>query len=271
MAAADQLAAAWQQQVAAVRARVVAVIMAAWQGLGGYRDADARRFAQTVAPLILAGQAHVQDLTRAYLTRAVAPALPVLAPLAYAQLRRGADPAEVYRRPFVDVWTALGQGQPVEQAVAAGERRLRSLAGTDLQLAKTHATARTLSRAQRATGQHVWYERTLTGAENCAMCVVASTQRYRAGDLMPIHPGCDCGVRPHTGPDPGLVIHPGRLEDLHDTLNAELGVSDRGGRAPDYRKVITTREHGEYGPTLTVARDSFTGPRDVPHGTRIGG
>ena len=86
------------------------------------------------------------------------------------------------------------------------------------------------------------------------MCVVASTQRYHRGDLMPMHPGCDCGVQPLP---PGLaasqVIDEDLLEQVHQITADRLGVSDRGGRTPDYRKLLTVREHGEYGPTLSWA------------------
>ena len=57
----------------------------------------------------------------------------------------------------------------------------------------------------------------------------------------------------------GQVINAEKLEAIHDAAESDLGVYDRGGRAPDYRK-ITVREHGEYGPTLTWRSDKFTGP-----------
>ena len=71
---------------------------------------------------------------------------------------------------------------------------------------------------------------------------------------MPIHPGCDCGVQPLP---PGLaanqVIDEDLLEQVHQITADRLGVSDRGGRTPDYRKLLTVRTHGEYGPTLSWA------------------
>jgi len=85
--------------------------------------------------------------------------------------------------------------------------------------------------------------------------VVASTQRYYRGDLLPIHPGCDCGVQPLP---PGLavnqVIDEDLLEQVHQVTADRLGVSDRSGRTPDYRKLLTVSEHGEYGPTLSWAQ-----------------
>ncbi|MGH3448909.1 MAG: hypothetical protein ACRDP4_14925, partial [Nocardioidaceae bacterium] len=265
----DDLTAAWERQVADVRRRVVAVCVRMWRSEGSYRDASARRFADAITPVILAGQVRTAHLTEVYLTQLIARYLAefrsmaegVATPESYS--RKGTDPADVYRRPFADVWRSLAAGMPLDEAVADGQRRLVSIASTDMQLAKTHAAQRTLTRAQHRTGQPMWYERTLTGAENCAMCVVASTQRYQAAELLPIHPGCDCGMRGHVGHAPNQVIHSDRLEMLHDTLNKELGVSDRAGKAPDYRKIVTVAEHGEYGPTLTIGRHDFKGPEEV--------
>jgi hypothetical protein len=82
---------------------------------------------------------------------------------------------------------------------------------------------------------------------------------------MPIHPGCHCKPEPLPGDrDPGHVIDEALLKEAHDAIARDLGESDRGGRAPDYRDVIITREHGEYGPLLAVRRNNFTGPDDIP-------
>ena len=121
-----------------------------------------------------------------------------------------------------------------------------------MQLAKVRASRQSM-RGYPEEGQ--FYRRVLTGRENCALCVVASTQRYYRGDLLPIHPGCDCGVQPLP---PGLavnqVIDEDLLEQVHQITADRLGVSDRGGRTPDYRKLLTVSEHGEYGPTLSWAQ-----------------
>uniref|UniRef100_UPI001D0D1143 hypothetical protein n=1 Tax=Klebsiella pneumoniae TaxID=573 RepID=UPI001D0D1143 len=76
---------------------------------------------------------------------------------------------------------------------------------TDLQLAKTHQARSSFNRSGVQ-----FYRRVLTGNENCALCVIASTMRYRKNSLMPIHPGCDCDID---------VIPPGM--DF-DTISTEL-------------------------------------------------
>jgi len=176
---------------------------------------------------------------------------------------RGAAPGGVSRPQAVEVSPALGSGKPLPQAAAEGRLRLTQLIGGDMQLAKVHASRQSM-RGYPEEGQ--FYRRVLTGRENCALCVVASTQRYYRGDLLPIHPGCDCGVQPLP---PGLavnqVIDEDLLEQVHQITADRLGVSDRGGRTPDYRKLLTVSEHGEYGPTLSWAQ-----PKAKPK-TKAGG
>lgn len=269
----DRLNASYVAALREVRTRVRRFLDQVWEGLPDHREGQIEAFTRVVVAAVIAGQRDVASLTDSFLSRLLTqmtgnpfvPAGVATAAVVGEAVRGGTDPAEVYARPFVEVWTALSEGESFDSARARGHERLRKLAETDMQLAKTHASREVLTRAADANPErNIWYERVLVGDENCALCVVASTQRYHVRDLMPIHPACDCGVRPIVGRDPGQVINSERLEELHDTLNEQLGVSDRGGRAPDYRKVITTRQHGEYGPTLTIGRHDFTGPDEVP-------
>ncbi|MEV4939551.1 hypothetical protein [Streptomyces zaomyceticus] len=173
---------------------------------------------------------------------------------------RDVDPEEVYRRPFKEVWTALGNGVAFDEALSRGTNRLDDIAKTDLQLARTH-TVRAVTADQPGVEYTV---RELQGEYDCALCVIASTQRYHKRDLAPIHPGCDCLVKTvRSDYDPGQVIDPDRLDLIHDLVDKALGESDRGGRAVDYRKIIIAREHGEIGPVLGYRGQRFTGPDDI--------
>jgi hypothetical protein len=179
----------------------------------------------------------------------------------------------------------------LKAAIEAGRRRAEGLAATDLQLAKTHSSR--LALAGRGDERIVGYRRVLTGAENCAMCVLASTQRYHVEDLLPIHPACDCAVAPIVGrQDPGQTINSvtvtegaqavrstsrganvfsgddlvnlgDLLEPLHEEIEKRFGRSDRGGRQIDYRKLLTVHEHGEIGPVLAVKGQHFAGPDQI--------
>ena len=249
----NRLTEAYDSQVHAIRQQITAFGQAYWDSLPHYRTSAVEDMIQAITPRVTAGQLRIADLTRAYLAQCARELgwKVVLPSIDQDEIRgaRGVDPRVVYRRPAVDVYTALAAGKPLPQAAAEGRLRLTQLIGGDMQLAKVHASRQSM-RGYPEEGQ--FYRRVLTGRENCALCVVASTQRYYRGDLLPIHPGCDCDVQPLP---PGLavnqVIDEDLLEQVHQITADRLGVSDRGGRTPDYRKLLTVSEHGEYGPTLS--------------------
>lgn len=245
-----------------LRSRVISFVLDAFDSLGAYRDSDAAEFIERVLPIILASQQRMGEITDAYLSTMIADMVGGAAAPAGVDLDedlRGVAPVEVYRRPFVTAWTALSQDKTLPQAVAEGRHRLLSITETDLQLARTHAARQSMTR----NGAQ-FYRRRLSGSKNCALCVIASSQRYRVKNLMPIHPGCDCKPEPLPDDrDPGQIIDERLLEEAHAAIAKGTGASDRGGRAPDYRDVIITREHGELGPLLAVKRHEFTGPRDI--------
>ncbi|MFJ5089978.1 hypothetical protein [Streptomyces sp. NPDC088674] len=258
------LDAQYGQITALLRSRLLAFVTAAFQASGAYRDADAAAFVEQVLPTVLGAQAQMGALTDAYLSQTIGAMLGTAATPAGVSLPealRGVAPEEVYARPYRTVWSALAAGKSMTQAVAEGTTRLSQIASTDLQLARTSAA----QQVGQARGGFSYYRRVLRGSYNCALCTIASTQRYSKERLMPIHPGCDCGIAPiPPGQAAQQVIDPGLLQAAHDAVAKGVGRSDAGGRAPDYRDVIVTREHGEIGPLLAVRRQNFTGPAQVP-------
>jgi hypothetical protein len=172
-----------------------------------------------------------------------------------AAIRNGVPPEEVYSRPFKEVWKALANGMDLQTAIEFGANRLRQLAETDIQLSHTHTSRSLLSGRNDVVG----FRRVPTGEFTCALCLVASTQRYRKFDLMPIHPGCDCRVAPIIGEtDPGQVVDAEFLEDIHKAIERQFGMSARDARQIDYRKIPIVQNHGEFGPTLAVRGQNFT-------------
>jgi hypothetical protein len=236
-----------------------------FSNLGSWRDSDFDKFLKIASTSLSGANLQAARLQVAfYKQMALAAGQTFVAPqmtsndFSTEALRNGAIASEVYRRPFVQVYTELANGKSMTEAIVAGALRISSIASTDVQLARRNAGF--MSRGSNSN--IVGYARTLTGAENCALCFVASTQRYTRGELMPIHPGCDCGEMPIYGnQDPGQVIDEIRLDATHDAVETRFGISDPGARAIDYRK-IAIREHGELGPVLTVADQNFTGPSD---------
>jgi len=248
----DALADAYDAQVHQIRSRLEAFGKEYWKTLPHYRDSAIEEMIEAIVPRVVAGQLQTAEITRAYFAecaRELGWKLNI-PPVDAEEVTgsRGVDPRVVYQRPAKAVYGNLAKGTPLDKAVAAGQLRLLQLIGGDMQLSKRAQSRRSM----QASGVQV-YRRILTGRENCALCVVASTQRYWVEDLMPIHPGCDCNSGP-LPPDynPGQqVIDEETLEQVHQIVEQRTGASDRGARNPDYSKLLVTTEHGEYGPVLS--------------------
>lgn len=253
----DRLLVAYQDQRARLAAQLVLALGRRWERLG-IDEADIDAFLAFALPLLLAGEAQAGNLANAYLSRRLGESVAAIEPVVGAAVR-GVDPVEVYRRPFVEVRARLADGKTPVEAFASGRRRLDSLIRTDLQLASTKTSQRRLAESPKVVG----FRRVLTGSESCGLCAVASTQRYRSFDLMPIHPGCDCSVEPIVGDtDPGRVANRQRLRQLK-------GEGVKGNRSqlshfrvgPDGELVeptVAVRDHGELGPTLAEAGHEFS-------------
>lgn len=251
--------------------RLIVALTRMFNGLGSWHRPDAQRFAAAAVPMVEGAQAALANLTSNYVASVASEALrrPVAPPpiphTARARLRLK-DPAEVYQRPFVEAYTALRDGDQLDGALGKARLRLREVAEGDMQLAYAHASQAAMNglpEQQQPTG----WRRVLTGPENCAMCVLASTQRYHRKDLNPIHPHCDCTVEPIYGPlGRDRVIEPQLLEQVHAAVKDLTGVVDRGGRAVDYRHIMTqiVHHHGELGAVLARPGDRFTGSRSIP-------
>ena len=250
----------------ALSGRLISALVRLFDGLGSWHRPDAQRFARQAVPMVEGAQTSLATLTSNFvafqasvvLRTTVAP--PPIPRTARARLRF-VDPTEVYQRPFVEAYTALADGKRLNEALGRARVRLREVAEADLQ--QTYAEAsraamQGLREDQRPTG----WRRVLQGAESCAMCVIASTQRYHIADLNPIHPHCDCTVEPIYGPIEDRVIEPQLLEQVHAAVRDLTGVEDRGSRAVDYRHIMTQiiNNHGETGPMLSRPGDRFQGP-----------
>lgn len=265
---AEQVVAGYQTATEIVRDRVMLYAKQMWALSPSLRDADVDRLVARIVPVVQAGQIQIARLTDAYIAQSAR--LAGVSAVSNVGLGvgvvnyRGVPATEVYRRPAVETYTALSKGKPYADAAASGASRLLSIVSTDLQQSKNRQAQRSF-----ASSGFEYTIRVLTGKENCALCVIASTQRYRKGYLMPIHPGCDCGQRGvKAGADPGQVINPDLLEATHAQIATKLNGSEggeigQGNPISDYLDLIVTNEHGELGPTLGWRSDHFTGPDDL--------
>ena len=253
MARNPRLDAAYATQAKAVRARVLAFTKARFAA-GQYYGADEALFVSQVSSVVLAGRRQTAALTDSYLTQVLKSSglkVPAHKPIDTDALR-GVDVAEVYARPFVTVRSKI-YDIGINAAIQAGTARLGDIVATDMQLAKTHTAQSIFSKTDGVHGSM----RVVSGGKTCALCYIAATQVYGNAELMPIHPGCGCDQVPITDDNPwDQDAMDKQLEDTHAAVFDRLGVSDAGGRAPDYRK-ITVNQHSEIGPVLGVKGQHF--------------
>jgi hypothetical protein len=244
------------------RDSVIRQLLALFAGLGSWRDPSL--FLDLGLAPLLAAEKLVAQTTDANLKNSLALLLGEDARLPtvdYAKSTgkalRGVRPESVYRRPFQQVWSALDAGESLNEAVQQGLHRLASIVETDLQLAATHSIFQATKGLERVAYRRV----PKNGA--CALCMIASTQYYRSGTLMPIHPGCRCTVRTTLTADESHLADPDLLERIHEAVAATFGPDavNRGAKGyQHYRDLVVVRHHGEYGPTLTRRGDAFEGP-----------
>ena len=228
---------------------LVEALRALWESMTSWHRPDVERFLRDALPLVRAHQRTLADATAMRVAERAAEVLEVDVPVptvpdeSALNLRYDVDEAEVYERPFHEVWFALQEGDELEAAVERGAERLQSIAEMDMQQTHSEATAaaqEALPKRQRPR----WWERTLEGEENCLLCVVASTRPYFVGELNPLHPGCDCEVREHWTEPPDLVDE-ARLKDAYGQA---VDAGYEGTAAQNLRDIIGA--HGEVGPTL---------------------
>lgn len=274
MAVEDEVARNFTSLFATLRATMVQQLFAMWFGLSEYRDANVSEFIDLSMPLISAAQETSAQATFTYIQFQLELQgvdsemdLPPLDSVTGPILRNGTPSEVVYSRPFKELWTALKNGNTYDDAIRMGADRLRQLVETDIQLSHTHAARAVFSSRSDVKG----FRRVPTGSYTCALCMIASTQRYKSFDLMPIHPGCDCKVAPIVSEDTIERVDKETLERIHKSIETQFGMSARDARSIDYRKILLVENHGEYGPTLTVAKHKFTGPNDLSAASKEAG
>lgn len=234
MPSSPELTRAHIEAEARLRALTERAVRRAWTGLASYDQADVPNFLSLVVPVIEAAQRQSVALTVAYLARAVdGPAVGLNVPEVIAGLRNGVPSSEVYRRPFVTVWSDLKDHRPYEQAVNAGLARASASAAMDVQLAMRQTLVAVGERSDTIVG----YQR-VPDADACAFCVLVAGQRYLTEQLLPIHNRCGCGVDVITAADRGNFFAGNMANDL----------SIPG---------VAVHEHGELGPVLGDPNHSF--------------
>jgi hypothetical protein len=218
-----------------LRGLTVAATAAIWTGLPGYDEENVDEWLSRAVPVVAAGQRQSVALTEAFLARSLGrrPAGIPRTDIIGARARNGIDPATVYRRPFITVWTALGNGTDWKAAVQQGQARAKSAAATDVQLAMRG----TLVAVGQEDPQILGYRR-VSDAGACEFCRLVAGQRYLTDQLMPIHNHCGCGVD---------VITAANRGDFTGQADNDLAVDG-----------VAVHQHGELGPVLTDPAHDFT-------------
>lgn len=213
-----------------LRDALTAIIATAWRDLPAYDRADIPAFLDTAVPAVLAAQRQSVALTEAYIARYLGRRPVGIAPAALIGAGiRGTDPAEVYARPFVTVWTALSEGVPYESAVSAGLSRATEMAAFDVQ-ASMRATS---GAVQSATPEGFYGYQRVANGDACDYCAEIDGAYVKFADAMPLHPNCGCGLEPLTAPHP---------------------------RAAKLPSGVSVHEHGEMGAIIADPAHAFTGP-----------
>lgn len=231
----------YQDQVSAVREKVLAFVRRSFGTLDSWRSADIDRFVAAIVPVVGGGQRTIASLTDNYLStiqRQVigsGSAVGIPNDVVTVETMRGVPAPEVYRRTGSTIYGALSRGEPLQLAVNSGLARALVTVGTNLQLARTHSARHVGMRV----GAIVGFRRVLSPGA-CSLCE-GSTAMFGRDELMPIHGHCTCGSVPvfKGGPDPGEI--------------------DEGVPSAEDRGSPEVREHGEIGPVLTSSDDDFAG------------
>ena len=262
-----------------VRKRVSARVERNWRRLGSWNEADVDRFLAATLPVVDAGQRRTVSLTDAYLARASrtrAIGLPV-DDLVGAAVRNGAEPAVVYTRPFVQLWSALSDGAQFMDAMNAAGVRAAQSASTDVSLSmRASADAFQAASPAQATGpaesKIVGWERVID-PDACAFCATASTQRYKSANLDPLHANCQCGIAP-VFKENDRAIKDFNRQTLRNIKDANAGKDGNYWQARHFRvdgqtgevilPEVAVHEHGELGAVLADASHSFTPESALP-------
>ncbi|WP_300680745.1 hypothetical protein [Nocardioides sp.] len=268
------VAGAWLTQAQAasdsVAARAGALATAAWAQFDAWYDDAA---VATTAAVVAATSADAQGIVSSHASEVVGQIISALTGrrrivvprISTPTIRGGADPVVVHSRPaqvYRDTFATTGDEAAARAAAFARELELIE---TDIMLAVREAE-RDSYEAVGVTHYRRVIHPELSKSGTCGLCIAAADQIYSTRDLLPIHPpSCRCKTLPILdGKDPAAELN---TSDLY-----KLAKQQAGGKADRYSlsKVrYQVREHGEYGPTLTVAGQHFTGPQQIAKPTGI--
>jgi hypothetical protein len=234
---------------ARLRRLVEQALTATWNGLPGHDRENLDEWLSKVVPATLQGQRASASLTDAYIAQALGRGPIGIDPAEVigAAVRNGAQPSEVYERPFITLWGGLEKGLSYEEAASKALARATSTGAMDVQLSM-RATAEKIDAADR----NLYGYRRVADAGACQFCkeVDGAYVKGSSGFVYALHNHCGCGLEPLTEPHKGAVTLPDGTEIrpyAFGPLNDNVAIAD----------------HGELGPVLVDPNQHFTGPNDL--------
>jgi len=262
----DTLPVALANQIAVVSNTYLAELTQEFRDLGWWGNGSIDPWLKTALPIVGEAQSLIaeisdtmMDIELELLLDGVVLSSPVDPATVTGTNIRGVEQSTVYARPFGDVWKSIGRGDPLETAVQQGLDRLEEIFSTDNSRVSDLVTRTRMTSEPKVTG----YRRVPTGTKSCALCLIASTQRYHKKNLKGIHPACRCQVVPIVEAVDQQIVDTETLDKVHSAIAEKYGISDRAARSIDYRKIMVEQVHGEMGPMLTWRGQHFTGPSDI--------
>lgn len=229
---ASQLLSAHIRTQARLRGLTVGTVERIWRNLPGYDRKDVPAWLAAVVPLVEAAQRQSIALTDAYIARELRrQPLGVDPDKLIRDGRDGTPTADVYERPFVTLWTALGAGANYTDALSSGLNRALATAEMDVQMAM-----RAASTAVQAEGGAPYGFQRVADGDACEFCSAIDGAYVKFADAMALHNFCGCGLIPLSAPH---------------RLAAKLPSG------------VAVRQHGELGPVLGSPDHDFTSQADI--------
>lgn len=229
---ASQLTRAHIEGQALIRRALGNAVRIVWSELPAYDRQNVDEWLARVLPIVDASQRRSASLTAGYLARSLErqPQGIDLGAVVGAAVRNGADPADVYSRPFVTLWTSLGKGADYADAVAAGLDRAMATAEMDVQLSARQTFALVQSETPAIRGY-----RRVANSGACKFCQMVDGAFVRKATAMALHNRCGCGLEPQLSRAPVDPLPEG----------------------------VAVHAHGELGPLLGDPAHDFTGPGGI--------
>lgn len=246
---------------AALTERTQVVASGLWAGFTGwYEPAAVAAVSTQAAEVSTAAQNAVSGAMAEYIGQVVAylrgTAGITIPRVSVPTIRNGVDLTTVHARTADTYRMTYAVTEDVTESIERAFARELELIEADLALAAREAQDAAMVALEVETYRRVLRpELSQTGP--CGLCVAASTQVYRVGDLLPLHGRCKCKTVPIVGAlDPAEAMNSIDLKALYAAA---------GSTTPaDLKRVrYEVNEHGELGPVLTVKGQRFTGPGDL--------